>query len=102
MVATVDQIRSVGPRYSCGIDSPTSGWMAQPVSGRSSIALATGKSFWLKSADAAVNFSGPAAWLWFAAFVTATFALAFLSVLAWLSDAQLPGIGAARQPSSAR
>jgi len=52
--------------------------------------------------SALFTFSAPAAWLWFGAFVIATFALAFLSVLAWLSDAQLPGLGSARQPSSAR
>jgi len=52
--------------------------------------------------SALFTFSAPAAWLWFGAFVIATFALAFLSVLALLSDAQLPGLGYARQPSSAR
>jgi hypothetical protein len=52
--------------------------------------------------NALFTFNAPAAWLWFAAFVTATFALAFLSVLAWLSDARLPRFGAARQPSSTR
>jgi hypothetical protein len=48
------------------------------------------------------NFSGPAAWLWFAAFLLATFALAFWAVLAWLSDAQLPRWGAARPPAAPR
>jgi hypothetical protein len=34
--------------------------------------------------------SSPATWLWFASFVVATLALAFLGVLAWLSDAPPP------------
>jgi hypothetical protein len=41
-------------------------------------------------------------WLWFAGFITAAFALACLSVLAWLSDARLPSFGAAQPPTAAR
>jgi hypothetical protein len=52
--------------------------------------------------SALFSFSSPAAWLWFAAFAWATFALAFLAVLAWLADARLPGPGPARQPSATR
>ena len=52
--------------------------------------------------SALFTFSAPAAWLWFSAFVLATFALAFLSVLAWLSDARLPGFGPAGQPKGTR
>jgi len=38
--------------------------------------------------------SSPATWLWFASFVLATFALAFLGVLAWLSHAPPPPLAA--------
>ena len=40
---------------------PISGWTAQPVSGFSSMAEATGKFTWLKSAEADLNFTGPPA-----------------------------------------
>ena len=37
---------------------PISGWMAQPLCGSPSIAEATGKPTWAKSAEAALNFFG--------------------------------------------
>jgi hypothetical protein len=40
------------------------------------------------------SLSSPATWLWFASFLVATFTLAVLSVLAWLSAARLPRLGA--------
>ena len=46
--------------------------------------------------------SNAATWLWFAGFLTATFVLAFVSVLAWLSDPALVPFGQAQKQPAAR